>query len=198
MTATSADRRAQRQQRVRASIEAAALRLFAERGFEETTVEEIAAAAGIAPRTFFNYFAAKEDVILAPLRDESDELRRAIVGRPRSEHVLESIKTAAGQLPAAYGDETTVLIRMRAMRTSPALLGREAQMEQRWIGAIASALAERDGQREPGNRHRLIAHVAVGLLAAALEIWLKDDGRSDLLALIDEAFGQLRQIAAGS
>lgn len=69
----------------------AAQRLFTENGFEETTVEQIAEAADIAPRTFFRYFATKEAVLFAELDEAREELLTALEGRPADEDVLESI-----------------------------------------------------------------------------------------------------------
>jgi AcrR family transcriptional regulator len=187
-------RRARNRERVRAAIEDAALRLFVERGFEATTVDEIADAADVSARTFFNYFPTKEEVVFGRQRDRSDEVREAIARRPASEPPLDAIRSGIHQLASDLSEGENVIRRMKTMTRSPTLLGRQAQIRDRWTDSIADALARRDGTREPTRVHRLTAHIAIGVLGASLETWISTDGAADLHRLIDEGFGDLRTI----
>ena len=85
-------------------ITQAALRLFAERGFDGATIDEIAAAADVSRRTFFRYFARKEDVILDWKRQMADELRDAIDARPPDESPLDAVHGALATVAAGYSD----------------------------------------------------------------------------------------------
>src|SRR3954447_5092285 len=83
--------RERKKRRTRHAIATAALRLFAERGYEETTIADIAAAADIAPRTFFGYFPSKEDVVFAEVDDRLGEVAERLATREPGETPLQAI-----------------------------------------------------------------------------------------------------------
>ena len=93
--------------RRREQITEAALRLFAERGFEGVTIDEIADAADVSRRTFFRYFARKEDVILAWKQQMADELRAALAERPEQEQPLDVVHRALATVPACIARDLT-------------------------------------------------------------------------------------------
>ena len=97
--------RAQKKARTRKALADAALDLFADRGFDETTVEDIAAACEVSSRTFFRYFAAKEDVLWAEADEYLTRLVDAISIRPRDEQPLRALRCAAVSLADAYEEE---------------------------------------------------------------------------------------------
>ncbi|WP_030174998.1 TetR family transcriptional regulator [Spirillospora albida] len=84
--------RERKKERTRRAIAGAALRLFAERGYEETTIADIAAAAEVSPRTFFSYFPSKEDVVFAEIDDRLAEVADRLAHRPADEPPLETIR----------------------------------------------------------------------------------------------------------
>jgi AcrR family transcriptional regulator len=84
--------RERKKQRTRRALASAALRLFAERGYEETTIADIAAAADVSPRTFFSYFPSKEDVVFAEVDERLAEVRESLGQRSPDETPLESIR----------------------------------------------------------------------------------------------------------
>lgn len=84
--------RERKKRRTRHAIATAALRLFAERGYEETTIADIAAAADIAPRTFFGYFPSKEDVVFAEVDDRLAEVAERLAGRIPGESPIQTIR----------------------------------------------------------------------------------------------------------
>src|SRR5664280_2079930 len=108
--------------RRREQITEAALRLFAERGFDGATIDEIAAAADVSRRTFFRYFARKEDVILDWKRRTADELREALAARPASETPLDAVHRALATVAAGYGARPELTLGlMRLFESGPDL-----------------------------------------------------------------------------
>jgi AcrR family transcriptional regulator len=185
------DWREQKKARTRQRLQEQALRLFAERGYEATTVEQIAAAAGVSHMTFFRYFPTKEDVVLS---DSYDPLLVSLIrARPRTEHPVTRIRAAVREgLAAIYAaDREALLERTRLALRTPALRARlwENQFATREL--FEDALA---GERT--LRTRVLAAACLAALTTALEAWVDSndttDGAAELPDLIDEAFQALR------
>ncbi len=108
--------------RTRRAIADAALRLFAERGYEETTIADIAAAADVSPRTFFSYFPSKEDVVFAEVDERLAEVREGLANRPPGETPLESMRRIVLEMieaiAAADGDYGSVQVQLVLERPS--------------------------------------------------------------------------------
>lgn len=155
--------RSRKREETRRRLTRAAQRLFAEQGFDGTTVEEIAAAAGLSRRTFFHHFEAKEDVILARF----DDLERTL---------LDTIRTAPTALPILAVAERAVLAALdqfdaaeaqlidRLKRETPSLRVRDRGKFERLEHAIAGALAQRAGSDTVDLRTRLDAMLLTGVL----------------------------------
>ena len=180
--------RERRKRRTAAAIVEAADGLFAERGFEGTTVEQIAAAADISRRTFFRYFADKEELFFA-----EDERLLAVIdetldGAPDGEPVLEVARRATRALAAdSAADPERRLARERLIAATPALQARRLAKTLRWERLIAARLVAR-GASEP--EALLAPKVALACFQAAYERWVRDPGQ-DLPALVDESFAAL-------
>src|SRR4029453_5997385 len=129
------DPRERKRTRTRLMIQSEALRLFAEKGYADTTVEEIADAAAISPRTFFRYFPTKEDVVLW---DEYDpQVGELLAARPDDEPVAESFRaimreTLAGLLRR---DPNELLTRVRLLSSVPELRARVLEMQADWVSS---------------------------------------------------------------
>lgn len=127
--AGSSGLRERKKRRTRQAIAAAALRLFAERGFEESTIADIAAAADVAPRTFFSYFPSKEDVVFAEIDDRLADVRERLDRRPTGETPLTTMRRVVLEtmeaLAAEQGDYAA--IRTKLMLERPALQARALQ-----------------------------------------------------------------------
>src|SRR5438445_5057457 len=114
--------RERRKRLTAAELEAAALRLFGERGFDSVTVDDMAAQADVSRRTFFRYFASKEDVLLSDHPRRLAHLRRALAGRPENESALTALRQAILSMAGGYEEERQRLLdRARIMAQTPSL-----------------------------------------------------------------------------
>ncbi len=184
--------------RRRERITDAALRLFAERGFEGATIDDIAAAAEVSRRTFFRYFARKEDVILDWKRAMAEQLREALAARPSSEAPLDAVHRALAAVAAAYGAQPELTLGlMRLFESGPEL--HAGSDYQAWDAVLTEGIAERlgvDPLRDP--LPRLVATVGFAVLTATVHSWGESGGEQDLTALLDEGFAALRRVTVGT
>jgi AcrR family transcriptional regulator len=194
---TTVGRPERHKQRTRRALEQAALHLFAERGFDATTVEDITDRADVSPRTFFRYFAAKDDVLFSsddPLLARFHEL---ILRRPAAEPPVVALGAAfAGWLVDEPLEEERLFLRERAIQSTPLLQGRRLEEQRRWEASIAEALTARGGDDPDDPTARLLAAVVLTVLRVALDRWLEDEGRSDLPALVASQYRLLPQEVA--
>jgi AcrR family transcriptional regulator len=184
--------RERRRLRIRRTIQAQALRLFAAKGFQATTIEEIAAAAEMAPRTFFRYFPTKEEVVF--WSEYPPMLAGFVAARPDDEPALEALHHGIVEGLAAIWDQDEererMLERLRLAFRTPALHPRLRQQQAGWATAVAEILADRLDERPDALEVRAIAAAAAGAVWVAAEEWqAQDDGEGELGALIDQALG---------
>jgi AcrR family transcriptional regulator len=193
--------RDRRKDRTRRMIQAEALRLFADKGFAATTVEEIAAAADMAPRTFFRYFPAKEEVVF--WADYQPALAGFVAARPGDEPAIQALRHGIVDGLAGFYDQDRerLLERIKLAFRTPALHPRLRQQQAGWAAAMAALLAARLGAPPDDLEVRAIAAAIAAALFVAIEEWQARDGQRDLRALIDRALdsilaGPLRAAAA--
>lgn len=191
------DRRRRRTARTRTSIEEAALRLFTEQGFEHTTVEQIAEAADIAPRTFFRHFPSKDAVLFGDRSHETERLREVLAARPAGEHPMRSL--AAALLDTAERvelDRQQHLMRARLLERFEATGDYEFHMlHRRWVHDTVTALAEHCGAQDSVDpRFYAWTIVLTSSFGSAMRAWLGcEDG-----ARLPELFADmLEETAAG-
>jgi AcrR family transcriptional regulator len=174
----------------RRSIQEHALRLFLEKGYDATTVEEIAAAAGVSHMTFFRYFPSKPAVVE---NDEYDPMMAEMIrARPAGEPPLTAIRRAlTGALRAMPETElSTVRIRARLIQGVPALRARQIEAQQSTRALFAGAIEGR-GDLTPFERE-VLGGVALTALAVAINHWAADDGGTSLADLVDCAFAAVQ------
>lgn len=176
--------------RTRALIQKEAIRLFLERGFEATTIEEIAEAAEISPSTFFNYFPTKEEVVF---QDELDPLiLAAFNAQPEGTHPIralrDSMKTVFGQLTAEQ--DNVMRQRISLMSSTPAL--RSAMLTQfaDLVDQIAELMAGRVGREPTDFAIRNLAGALLGVMMSALLI-AASNPRADMIDVADRAMAHL-------
>jgi TetR/AcrR family transcriptional regulator, regulator of mycofactocin system len=175
----------------RAELEQVAFALFEARGFEATTVDEIASAAGIGRRTFFRYFPSKNDVPWGAFEDELERMRVRLKACPSEVPLMDAIRIAlidfnrvdAAQVPLHRR-------RMELILRVPTLLAHSTLRFTAWRAVVAEFVAERTGSRPDDLAPQAVAHAILGVSVAAYEHWL-DDPAADLGALLDDAVRQL-------
>ena len=184
------DWRARKKATTRRTIQQHALRLFAEKGYDATTVEEIAAAAGVSHTTFFRYFPQKEAVVESG--DYDPLLEALIAARPADEAPLAAVHAGvrAGLAAVLPTERDALLMRTRLIMRTPALRSRNWIAQDTNRDLIARALARRCGRSEPDFAATVLAAVAVGAVEAAVTAWARVD-HGDLIAFVDEAFAAL-------
>ena len=187
---TDDDWRARKKAATKQSIQEHALRLFNEKSYDATTVEEIAAAAGVSHMTFFRYFPRKEAVVEY---DEYDPvIEELIAARPPHEAPLTALHHAitAGLKQILTTDREALLTRTRLVLRNPVLRSRNLLAQDTTRDLFARALARRAGLAEPDLAATVQASAALGAMAPALTAWA-DGEEEDLVALIDDAFAAL-------
>jgi AcrR family transcriptional regulator len=184
------DWRARKKAATKHAIQEQALRLFVEKGYDATTVEEIAAAAGVSHMTFFRYFPRKEEVVEY---DEYDPmLEELVVARPAEEPPLTALHRAlrVGLKQILATDREELLIRTRLILLNPVLRSRNLLAQEATRDLMARALARRAGLSGPDLTATVQASAALGAIGPAAMAWAEGDG-ADFIALIDEAFEAL-------
>ncbi len=185
-------------------LEEVALRLFVERGFGAVTVDDIAAEADVSRRTFFRYFAGKEDVLLTDHQKGLEQLRRALAERPAGEPALTALRRAVQSMASSYEDQRERLLRRAiVMRQTPSLEIRSLGHQRTGEQAVTDLMAEWLGVDPVKDlRPGVVAATTMGALRVAFNAWLADGGESHLPTLVDEALdlldGGLQQGVNGS
>ena len=187
--------REQRKARTRRDIQDHALRLFLANGYDATTVEQIAAAAGVSHMTFFRYFPSKETVV----EDDNYDpiLAEQIRARPREESPLTALRNAVlGSLVAVYEtDREAMLVRSRLVFTTPALRARLWRMVESTERLFTEALADQQGSAVTFEL-RVLAAAVLGAHSLAISTWVDGDGAEELPALVERAFDTLKDFGA--
>jgi len=175
----------------RAELEQAAFALFAARGFDATTVDEIAAAAGIGRRTFFRYFPSKNDIPWGAFEHELERMRVRLKACPPEVPLADAIRVALIDFNRVAPAQVPLhRRRMELILRVPTLLAHSTLRFTAWREVVAEFVAERTGHRKDDLAPQAIAHAVLGVAIAAYEHWLDDPG-SDLGTLLDDAMRQL-------
>lgn len=181
---------------VHAEITDTALRLFTERGFDNTTVDQIAEAVGISRRSFFHYFGTKEDVVLGDLAALGEVVREALESRPADESAWEAIREAFQSLRGAdYSPEAELAV-AKMYHDAPSLRARHLEKHLRWQELLAPDIERRLGIERVGHRAdpraKALIAAALACLDTAVDAWRESDGAADLVQLYDEAVAVVR------
>lgn len=157
--------RARKKEQVRTTIQREALRLFTDQGFDETTVEQIADAAGVSPATFYRYFTSKEDVVVT---DEYDPIViQSLIERPADEPLIDAVRAVMTGVLAEYFDRDHDLIAARhSLRVKTPALQAAFYEEQERALELFSALMARHLRRPASD---LDVRIACGALSGAMQ-----------------------------
>ena len=168
-----------------------AFALFATRGFDATTVDDIAAAAGIGRRTFFRYFPSKNDIPWGAFEDELERMRARLRDCPPDTPLMDAVRVALIDFNRVTPAQVPLhRRRMELILRVPTLFAHSTLRFTAWREVVAEFVAERTG-RNPGDlAPQAIAHAVLGVSVAAYEHWL-DHPSADLGVLLDDAMRQL-------
>ncbi len=180
----------------RGRLERAAMDLYSEHGFDETTVAEIAARAGLTERTFFRHFADKREVLFSGAGVLEERLVGAVAGAPDSLAPIDAVAVGL-EAAATLLEQRRDLARQRQaiIAATPELQERELVKLASLAAATAAALRGR-GVAEPAAS--LTAQAGIAVFHVAFGRWIDGTGERGLASLIGESFDQLKAVAAGA
>jgi AcrR family transcriptional regulator len=193
--------RARKREQTRERLTRAAMALFLERGFEATTLDDIAAAADISRRSFFHYFASKEDVVFTWQEELSAALVAAVGARPAGESMLTAAENAIAAMVRQV-DASEAIAMSCLKRDNPALRARDQVKYEKLERALAEALGKRADAKENAKANvkaervqaRLVAMIATGAMRIGEEIWTSEGAREKPEALVQGIFAAVRAI----
>lgn len=175
-----------------AQIEAVAFRLFAERGFEETTVDDIADAVGVGRRTLFRYFPSKFDIPWGQFDESLAYFRATLTAMPSDLPLWESVHRGV-VLFNSFDPEAIAQHRERIalILQTPSLQAHAVLMYEQWRTVIAEYVAERRGIESTDALPVTVGHVSLALAISSYEQWLRQPS-SSLTGLLDHSLSSLR------
>jgi len=190
-------RRARKKDATRQALRDCALRLVQERGLGAVTVEDITDAADVSERTFFNYFACKEDAIVGPSRELGEQVAHALASRPAHESTLAALAAVVldvvRDLERSPERRADWAARMQLARQYPAtVLPRQLAAFGELEQAIVEGVAARTGTDPSSDLYpRLLAAVAVCATRTAMALWRSGEPGTSLVDLVDRAFSMV-------
>ncbi|WP_199037340.1 TetR/AcrR family transcriptional regulator [Glycomyces salinus] len=170
-----------------------AMRLFEEQGYDETTIEQIAAAAGVSPSTFYRYFPTKEDVVV---QDEYDPMIvAAFQDQPEGMAPIEALRTALRVLFGQFTPEDMERVRKRVdiIVSVPAVRARQVQQSVATERLISEMVAERTGRDATDLEVRHFAAVLVASWTAGVIAWSDGGLGEDLMTIMDRCLDHLER-----
>jgi AcrR family transcriptional regulator len=187
--------RERKKEQTRLALESAALELFAAKGFDGTTVDEIAEACDVSPRTFFRYYSTKEDVLFADGDERLETILTEIAHRPADEQPIRTVQAAFLVSVEEYAhDRERLILRSKIFDGSSGLRSYKFERQQNWEEALTAVLVERDlhaGRATSSLQLRVVAGAAMACLRAAMHQWIDEGG--DLSTLVNDGFDYLAE-----
>lgn len=203
MTASKPDRdepnegrRERKRRQTRGRIEHAAMTLFLDRGFDQTTIEDITEAADVSKRSFFDYFPSKEEVVFAWQDSFADDLVAAIAARPANEPLVTVVEEAVSTTVMASFDPQSLAL-ADLIRQTPALYARDhlkyAKLELRLTDALSARSKATESEK---LRVRLLSAVVIGAMRVGGEQWHELQEPTSPETLVRALFAELRSVLA--
>ena len=177
----------------RLALHEAALRLVSERGLDRVSVDDIAARADVSPRTFFNYYASKDDAVVGLDPAGPAEQAAAFAARPPEESPVEAMRAIAREAATRMAEDPQLWpLRLQVVETNPTLVAKLAAAFSESDRVLATAIAERTGTRVDADVFpTLLAGVAAVAMRTSLHRWLAGGFTASLPDLVDEAWDAL-------
>jgi AcrR family transcriptional regulator len=165
--------------------------LFLAKGYEATTLDEIAAAAGISRRTFFYYFKAKDDILLAHLGGYPDALKAAVLESASVGAPVDVVRDALLKLSIRFQSSRTIAI-ARLIRQNDTLRASRHSRDLELERVLHEALCELWPAKQRREGLRLLAMASLGAMRLAVDAWIEQDGKRPLAKYIQDAFKNLK------
>jgi AcrR family transcriptional regulator len=183
--------------RTEADLGAATLRLAIERGFDQVTIDDIAADAEVSKTTFYRYFDSKEDALLGRSAEKADGLRAALAERPADEPTMVAVRTAVMTFVRSYEhDRERSLAVGRVLRSTPSLEARNLEHQAAFEAVLADFVRDRlepGSQPDPELRAKVVAAIIVATIRSAIDHWRDTDGADHLHDVMDAALAMLAE-----
>jgi len=173
----------------RLALARAAMRLFEERGYDATTVDDIAAAANVSRRTFFRYFSSKEEVFVIDPEGKLAALHVALADGPPDEPTVAALRRGILALAGVYFEPDLIRAEARVGLLEPKVAAAALAYQVRWEDALAGEVAADLGvdlERDP--RPRIVAHATVAILRAGISTWLQASGQGEPVDVVAGTF----------
>lgn len=193
--------REQKKQETRAALSWAAIRLMVERGVDNVLVEDIAAAAGVSPRTFNNYFSSKGEAVASRHVDRIRQMAEDLRERPAAEPLWDAI-TAAMVRQLEPGPEVTAhppgepgawTAGVRVMMSSPSLQAEMLRAAATAERSVAAAVAERTGTDAENDLYpKLVAAAVLATVNVVTQHWQATNGATEVRALLEQSLAEIR------
>jgi AcrR family transcriptional regulator len=187
--------RERKRERTRQALADAALELFAQRGYDATTIADIAARADVSPRTFFSHHPSKEHVLFSQDDETLASLAGHLAARPAGQPTLDALRDWIGTIVDEYdftAGNTRERLRRQVIEQTPVLLAHERELRGRFEVVIRSAVASELGDRPEDLRPRLVAAAATAALESTRPEHGAITGPDEALARVDAALTFLR------
>jgi AcrR family transcriptional regulator len=182
---------------VQAELIDVALQLFLAQGFETTTVDQIATAAGVSRRSFHRYFTNKEAVLALALRSTGEQIAADLAARPPTEAPWPALRRSFDSLVDNMTSDDRALPLTRMMLQSSAMQASHAEKQATWRDAMTMALSDRLPSTLETDRHlhaEALSAAAIACLVTAQTAWVNSDGEASLAQLLDTAMGAVAPI----
>jgi AcrR family transcriptional regulator len=178
--------RERKKQKTRDAIQREAMRLIGKQGYDQTTIEQIAAAVEISPSTFFNYFPSKEDLVLYDAYDPV--IMELMAERPPGEPISVSMRSVLEAMGGIFErDRDIILARGRLWFEVPALRARMWEQLDAAQILMSTVIAQRSGRDPADFEVRVIVMVLVTAALEAMREWLRRDGQGSFIELVNQA-----------
>jgi AcrR family transcriptional regulator len=182
---------------IRNEIADRAVMVLDERGFDETTVGQLAASVGISPRSFFRYFPTKEDVVIGDLMELGRLVEQELLARPGSETPWVALRNSFSPMVlSTESDPPKILRQARVGLSTPGLRARAVERHETWSAFLAPIVAQRLHDTSVGGMlaARALTQSALACLYVATSCWVELNGREPFGELLDATFRSVRAL----
>ena len=181
--------RARKKLQTRLALARAAMRLFEERGYAATTIDDIAAEANVSRRTFFRYFASKDEAFIVDPAGKLEALHVALAEGPPDEPTIAAVRRGILALAADYFEPDLLRAEARVGSKEPAVMAAGLAYQVRWEDELAREVAIDLGVDIASDpRPRILAHATVAILRAGFAAWLQDESLGTPVEVVADTF----------